>query len=155
AAAEGADRPPGLLPAGALTRLGWSPLRIGNSAFTLSPDGKAVVAVAPEGIVRRFDAAPGRLLEQRQLTPPPDVWPVGQDAAQVSAGGWVAALSESAAGVRRITVWDVPAGKVLFRRTPAKDDSLGCFALSPDGQRLAVSEHVGRRTLLRAYDVTT
>src|SRR5207253_1169355 len=56
-------RPATRLPAGAVARFGWSPLRIGNSAYALAPDGKTVVAVSPEGIVRRFDASNGRLLE--------------------------------------------------------------------------------------------
>src|SRR5437762_2528511 len=56
---------PDALPAGAIRRLGWSPLRIGSSAFALCPGGKEIVAVAPEGIVRRFDARTGRLLERR------------------------------------------------------------------------------------------
>src|SRR5205807_7695575 len=42
------------LPEGAVARFGSARLRIGNSAFALTPDGEVIVAVAPEGIVRKF-----------------------------------------------------------------------------------------------------
>ena len=81
--------------------------------------------MSPEGIVRRFDAATGKPLGRRQLTDRADVFPGGQMSAQLSADGSVAAIAEMAAGRQRITVWDVPAGKVRFRPAPDKPVRFG------------------------------
>src|SRR5262249_15240424 len=74
---------------------------------------------------------------------------------RLSVDGRLAALDEYAGGGRRVTVWDVAAGQVVFRRAPEKGAQLRCFWLSPGGKWLAIREDVGRRTLLRAYDTTT
>src|SRR5262245_52050153 len=150
-AATGGDR----LPNGAVARLGWSPHLVGNSAFALTPDEKEIVAVSPEGVVRRFDANTGKLLERRQLTPRDDVWHSREDSATLSADGSTAVIVERLAGEYRLTVWDVRAGRVLFRQVPEKGASVGAFALSRDGRRLALREKVGDKALLRVYDTVT
>ncbi|MBO0698641.1 MAG: PQQ-binding-like beta-propeller repeat protein, partial [Zavarzinella sp.] len=149
--ASRADR----LPDGAVARLGWSPHRVGNSAFALTPDEKEIVTVSPEGIVRRFDAKTGRLIELRQLTDRADVRPVGDWSADLSADGRTAAVGESLALGYRVTVWDVPAGKLLFRWAQEKQVRGGVFTLSPDGRVLAISEYVRQGAILRAFDVST
>src|SRR5581483_12377373 len=79
------EQNPEALPNGAVARLGWSPLRIGNAAFALTPDGRTIVTVTPQGLVRRFDANTGQLLESRLLVERNDVDPVGQSYAHLSA----------------------------------------------------------------------
>jgi RNA polymerase sigma factor (sigma-70 family) len=152
------NRPADALPGGAIARLGSPLRRIGNSDFALTPDGKEIIAVSPEGIVRRFDANDGRLLEGRQFTDRQDVDPAGQSRARLSADGRVVAIEESTAGARlgrRVTVWDVALGKMIFRRTPADGDGIGHFALSPDGRWLAVTAMPSGRepNILRVFDL--
>jgi RNA polymerase sigma factor (sigma-70 family) len=146
---------PDALPAGAIRRLGWSPLRIGNSAFALSPDAKEIVTVSPEGIARRFNAVTGRLLERRTLLDRAGVNPVGQPRAQLSDDGQVAAIVDGPAAGTRVSVIEVATGKLLFRRTSGKI-GLGVSRLSPDGKRLAIAEYpAGWRgnPTLRVHDV--
>jgi RNA polymerase sigma factor (sigma-70 family) len=146
------------LPEGAVARLGSSRLRIGNSAFALTPDGRAIVTVSPEGIVRRFDAATGRLLERRQLGDRRDVNPTGQWAAHLSADGRTAAITTVGAARRGLTIWNVPSGRAIFRRTPAADLDVGAAAVSPDGKRVAFCEYSsGPRSTqtLSVYDLPT
>src|SRR5579871_3964708 len=45
-----AERNPDAPPPGAAARIGWSPLRIGNAAFALTPDGRAIITVTPQGL---------------------------------------------------------------------------------------------------------
>jgi RNA polymerase sigma factor (sigma-70 family) len=141
------------LPERAVARLGSSRLRIGNSAFALTPDGRVIVTVSPEGVVRRFDAQTGRLLERRQIGDRRDADPTGQAQAQLSADGKTALIQDG-----RLTVWDVPSGKMIFRLLPGKGRSPDHPALSPDGKLLALTELGGARDstrTLRVYDLKT
>jgi RNA polymerase sigma factor (sigma-70 family) len=140
------------LPEGAVARLGSSRLRVGNSAFALAPDGRAIITVSPQGVVRNFDAQTGRLLERRQITDRHDADPTGQAQAQLSADGKTAVIEDG-----RVTVWDVPSGKMIFRPQPDKGRRVGRPALSPDGKQLALVEWSdGRDTqALRVYDLKT
>lgn len=128
------------LPAGAVGRLGSPQLRIGNSAFALTPDGRTIVAVSPEGIVRTFDASTGRLRERRQLGDRAGADPVGQAQAQLSDDGRTAAIVDRVNGRARLTVWDLPSGKVVYRRGPSPGPIFGAATLSPDGRKLAFME---------------
>jgi DNA-binding beta-propeller fold protein YncE len=153
AAAAAADA----LPAGAIRRLGWSPLRIGNSAFALRRDGKEIIAVSPEGIARRFDARTGRLLGRRLLLDRAGINPAGNPESQLSVDGQVAAIVDGPSDRRSIRVIDVATGKVLFRRTfgTARLESV---RLSPNGKRLAVAEAAadgGDTSTLRVHDTRT
>jgi RNA polymerase sigma factor (sigma-70 family) len=146
------------LPEGAVARLGSSRLRVGNAAFALTPDGRSIVTVTPQGVVRTFDAKDGRLLERKQLTDRGDVDPVGQFHAQLSEDGRTALIQEATDTGGRLTVWDVPAGKRLFRRTDTGERHVLNFGLSPDGKQLAVAEFDDNRAMkaaLRVFDVTT
>jgi WD40 repeat protein len=149
------------MPAGATARIGASPLQVGNSAFALTPDEKEIVAVSPEGIARRFDAATGKLLDRRQLTPRNDIDPKGQFSAKISANGKMAVIQERVKGMVRLTVCDIATGKILIRRKPDPDVRVGGnvltgnYALSPDGKVLVVREDLDVRRILRAYDTST
>jgi RNA polymerase sigma factor (sigma-70 family) len=160
------DRPPAPhvaadgdpLPEGAVARLGSSRLRIGNSDFALAPDGRTIVCVTPEGIVRKFDAQTGRLLERRQLTPRAGVDPAGQWRAQLSADGRAVVLGENRGDGRRLAVWDVESGKMVFRCEPGAGIETGSHGLSADGKQLAVDERTGgpaSTQTLRVYDLQT
>lgn len=134
---------PDALPPGAVARLGWSPLRIGNAAFALTPDGRSIVTVTPEGLVRRFDATTGKLLKRRQLGQRNDIDPVGQSYAHLSDDGQVVVIDEPYDGNRRLTVWDVSTGKQIFQRNSTAKRRTGFGALSPDGKLLALVEDEG------------
>src|SRR5262249_3888973 len=138
AASAGTDLLGTPLPEGAVARLGSSRLRIGNSAFALTPDGRTIVTVAPQAIVRQFDANTGGLLERRQLTDRPDAAPSGQARAQLSTDGKTVAIDDRSGNGRRVTVWDVVSGRMIFRRAPAA--GVGGPGLSPDGKQLALYE---------------
>jgi RNA polymerase sigma factor (sigma-70 family) len=146
------------LPQGAVARLGSSHLRIGNGAFALTPDEKAIVTVTPQGVVRRFDAKTGRLLERREITDRGDADPVGQATAQLSEDGTVVAIAEPYRGGRRVTVWDVANGERIFRRASTENRSLSFGSLSPDGRLLAFLEYENDpdyKQALRIFDVKT
>ncbi len=119
------------LPKGAIARLGSSRLRIGNAAFALTLDGRAIVTVSPQGVVQRFDAKTGRLLERRQLTDRSDVDPVGQSYAQLSDDGRVVAIDEPRDGNRRVSVWDVVSGERIFRRESTEKRRTGFARCHP------------------------
>lgn len=143
-----------------VARLGAFPLRIGNSAFALTPDGRTIVTVSPEGIARRFDANTGKLLERRQLGDRGDVFSRGWAHAWISADGKTVVFDDRRSGAiterLRLNVYDVASGKMIFRPTPGKGQYIVGYALSPDGKQLAVqvwtpgSDH---SYSLRVYDL--
>jgi len=148
------------LPDGAVARLAASPYRVGNAALALSADGGEVIAVTAQGVALRFDSATGKPLGRRQFAPRDDVRPNGQAVPQLTADGRVAAIMESLDGdpfsnSGRLSVWDVPGEKLLFRRGGKADEPVGHFGLAPDGKTLAMVEHVGQRTVLMGYEVAT
>ncbi|MFO0811296.1 MAG: sigma-70 family RNA polymerase sigma factor [Gemmataceae bacterium] len=138
------------LPDGAVIRLGSSQLRIGDSAFALSADGKTVVAVSSQGTVRTFDAANGRALERRQLFDRAGLSPNSGILADLSVDGRIAALDERVRDRRRVAVWDVETGKLLLRRESQTQGGVSAHAISADGRKLAVGEDAGP---LRIVDV--
>ncbi|HZV07434.1 MAG TPA: sigma-70 family RNA polymerase sigma factor [Gemmataceae bacterium] len=140
-AAPRVELDPEALPQGAVARLGSARLRIGNAAFALTPDGRSIVTVTPQGLVRRFDAVTGQLLERRQLTKRGDVDPVGQARAHLSADGRIVAIDEPYEGQRRLTVWEVSSDKQVFQRNSTAKRRTGFGALSPDGKLLALIEY--------------
>lgn len=133
------------LPEGAVQRLGSSRLRIGESTCVLTPDGRTIIAVSPEGIVREFDAQSGRFLSRRQLTERNDLPSHAECQVRLSADGKTAAFHEMSVAVHRVTVWDVPAGKQIFHRTASKEKYFFGYGLSPDGKQLALAELSGAR----------
>jgi RNA polymerase sigma factor (sigma-70 family) len=143
------------LPEGAIARFGSSPHNVGESAFALTPDEKQIITVSTEGILHRFDAVTGRLLDRSQLTDRSGVAPTGQMDVCLSSDGKTAALGESFGGKQRITVWNVGEGRVRFRPEAGAGVIVGGFVLSPNGRVLAVRERVGERVLLCAYDTAT
>ncbi len=145
------------LPEGAVKQLGSSRLQIGASAFVLTPDGRTIVAVSPEGIVREFDANTGRFLQRRQLFDRSEVDLTGQCQVQLSADGKTAAIDEWGGDCRRVTVWDVPSGRRIFRRESVLGErSIDGYGLAGGGKHLALAEWVGNEKLeLQVVDLDT
>lgn len=156
--ARSAEADPDALPAGALARLGWSPLRIGNAAFALTPDGRSIIVVTPQGNLRRLDAQTGRLLERRQLTDRSDV-ALGDGTTihtpALSINGETVAICESSYSGPRVTVYEVASGKEIFCRESTQTRSTKLGALSPDGKQLAVIEFETKGRHLRIFDIKT
>jgi WD40 repeat protein len=151
-----ADGPPAAtrteppLPAGAVARLGWDPLRLGHAPAALTADGKRVVAVSAAAVVHVFDAATGRLLDRRTLGDRRDLSPQ-TSAPSLSADGAVAAIVERTPEGTRVTAYEPATGKQLLRL-----DSAQAHALSPDGRSLAAVVRDDRRGwMLRVYDLGT
>ena len=149
AVAQKAASEPGILPEeeampkGAIRRLGAGRLRIGNSAFTLTPDEKSIVALSPEGILRKFDAETGRLVERRQISDRSRSYPLSQPRAQISKDGKIGTLDECSNGDSNLgtaTVWDLNSGKLLFRWVGKDGSRLAYYTLSPNGKQLAFAE---------------
>ncbi len=146
------------LPPGAIARLDADGIRIGNSAFTLTPDEKWIIALSPEGIVRKLDAQTGKLVEKKQISDRRKAYPVAQPRAQISRDGKIGALDQHTSSEdSRATVWDLESGKLLFR-CPVQDIGPAGYRLSPDGRQLAVaaaSRKGGNSYDLHVYDLDT
>jgi WD40 repeat protein len=151
---------PDALPAGAIRRLGWSPLRIGRSAFALRPDGKEIITVSPDGIALRFDARTGRLLERRSILDRSSVNPINPlqlPCAELSHDGRIVAIMEGFSESKSCTVIDVATGKTVYRHASGTE-MISSARLSPDGNQLAVAERPAARggdVTLRIYDTKT
>jgi WD40 repeat protein len=151
-----AEAGPDALPPGAVARLGWSPLRIGYSDFTLTPDGRTIVVVTPQGNLRRLDAQTGRLLERRQLSDRGDV-DLGDGTivhpSVLSADGERVAIYESSYTGPRLTVYEVASGKMIFRRASTEKRRVQSGNLSSDGRQFAVIESEKKEVRLRVFDL--
>jgi RNA polymerase sigma factor (sigma-70 family) len=139
------------LPAGAVARLAWDPLRIGHANAALTADGKKVVAVASGAVVHTFDAATGKLLERRPLGDrrnlPADPW-----YSLLSADGSVAAVEDGHRSYH-CTAWDLATGKRLVE---CKTSS-SARSLSADGRLLATIEYIEAKHdwAIRVHDLRT
>ena len=146
--AQPADRAEAL-PEGAVGRLGSGRLRIGNSAFALLPGGKQIIALSPEGLVRKFDANSGKLLEQLQITDRSMVYPACFAPAKLSRDGTLGTLFECSDGDFRdgafyITILNIKTGKVINRYQTSPGVRSTNYQLAPDGKHLAFVEDLNR-----------
>src|SRR5262249_36521176 len=82
------------LPAGAMARFGWDPLRGGYAVAPLTPDGKKVVALSAGAVLHIFDARTGKLIDRRPLGDRRDFYPATTQFS-LSADGSVAAAAEN------------------------------------------------------------
>ncbi len=141
-AAKGAEPDPNALPSGAVARLGWSPLRIGYADFALTPDGRTIVVVTPQGSLHRLDAQTGHLLECRQLTGRTDV-PLVDNMIHLpilSANGEAVGIYEPSYTDQRLSVYEIASGKKIFHRACTETRRILSARLAPDGKELAVVE---------------
>jgi WD40 repeat protein len=107
--------------------------------IAFAPDGKTLLAVGAEGMVKRFDAASGKALGSFSVGKRADE-PIAEDAWFTASGKTVAILGPqrfggfSSAKPREVSFWDVQTGKV--RRTLRLAVGHKALALSPDGKVL-------------------
>jgi WD40 repeat protein len=156
------------LPAGALARLGTLRWRHGSNVTHVAflPDGKAVLTVSQDGIVRVWDLETGKEL-RRFGKKAAEVGPlVGTAAVKIVARAGMGAFGMGGFGVavapdgktlavagadNAIAVWDVATGKEL-RSIKVPPVGLGAFLFSPDGKTLAGR---GAQPTIYLWDVTT
>ncbi len=121
------------LPAGAAARLGTVRLRAPDSEIAVSADGREVIAVSKDLVVRRFDAATGALRSTRRLPGEAvyERWLAPQ-------GRFLLTWPRLVAG--RLEVWDL-AGADQPRTIPMVEEFVEAVAFSADGRRLTVASH--------------
>jgi RNA polymerase sigma factor (sigma-70 family) len=123
------------LPPGATARLGTVQLRAVDSILAVTPDGKNLLSASREALVRRWDAATGKLREVIDPLPGDydfaNRWP---ETAALSRDGRLIAVREYEKREAYTAVFDVAARKQTAR--VKVDGSQGAF--SPDGRYLAV-----------------
>src|SRR5262249_47292518 len=116
------------LPAGALARLAWDPLRLGHFRGALTPDGKKVVALSDAAIIHIFDAAAGKLLGPRPLGDRRErstaIW-----GCSLSTDGSVAAVMDISNGNYRLTVRQLATGQRLLQLGSVSSST---YSLGPD-----------------------
>jgi WD40 repeat protein len=141
------------LPRGAVARLGTIRLRHANALFTFSADGKQLISCDPEGDLRVWEVATGKLVRSRQL------WRLKQQdryswiSREWDTYAFRAELSPDGATVasRRedaIYLYDTATGDLRWRLpidSPDKNESLR-FSFSPDGKMLTVSRQPEGKT---------
>jgi WD40 repeat protein len=114
-------------------------------SFDVTADGSDAWQVGPDGLLRHFDAATGKKLEELAA---PSGWVVDDQkvALAVSLDGSVVYLSGGELEIHR---WDVAARKWL---PPIKEAPAGILIPHPDRKRLLV---IGNDGILRRYDLAT
>ena len=124
------------LPAGAVRRFGTTRFRTGTAAIGVA--GDTVVTLSPTGVVRRFDAATGRLTNQRHLPLPETTLLMQRDVIRLSADASVAGLQVFHADGRghETIAWATADGRVVWRNART-GERVGSVDLSADGARLA------------------
>jgi RNA polymerase sigma factor (sigma-70 family) len=140
-------------------RLRHLPQTIGNrnmlGPMTFSPDSRVVAAAAPDGVVRRWDAATGKELPVLKAEGIPVGGALASDVAYTPDGKRLAATFHG----EFIRLWDLTTGKLLpqFNGQHGKHHLLG-LSISPDGKLLATGgwEQDGpRRYVIRLWDLDT
>ena len=124
------DRAGDPLPPGAVARLGTTRFRHGNSIrqVAYNPDGKILVSLGDDGVIRLWDAANG--VEIRRLAEAP---PRTSGFALVSDGRTLVTASRDDGLIR---TWEVASGRPI-RRILDHGIAAEVVTASPDGRRLA------------------
>lgn len=134
------------LPPGAVARLGTVQLRHANSLFTFSADGKQLISFDPNGEIRVWDVATGRLARSRWLWRTKQEFRHDADATRdwhILRYSIALAPDGMTAAARRedgIYLYDTAIGELRRRlpiNSPDKNESLR-FSLSTDGKLLTV-----------------
>jgi RNA polymerase sigma factor (sigma-70 family) len=163
-AAESAPIPPAAvsgevpLPDGAVRRFGTARLRVGDGPIAVTPDGKSVVVVSPEGVVRVLDAGTGRVTAEHVLPMSAMAFYAGRRVV-LSADGSTAVThvwNADATG-NTLTAWDLGARRPLWTMTATNGGTGDYVALSADGKRLVVVEPSAdwKRAAVKAVDLGT
>jgi RNA polymerase sigma factor (sigma-70 family) len=101
-----ADRFGDPLPAGAIQRLGTARHRAANASVVVTADGKAVVTVGDDLVLRTFDLATGDTLSTRVLDAPE-----ARYTALSADGQYAVAAVYPSRGKYKVRVWDTATGK--------------------------------------------
>jgi RNA polymerase sigma factor (sigma-70 family) len=136
------------LPAGALSRLGTVQQRAPDSQIALTADGKEIVAVNGDLLVRRFDAATGALRSVTQLPAERNFWPIWLS----PRGAYLVTVANEGRREVRLELWDLAQQKVV-RKLPLGgwSDPRG-VAFTADEQRIAVADSAANVHRVQVWD---
>jgi RNA polymerase sigma factor (sigma-70 family) len=141
------------MPAGALNRLGTVQQRAPDSKIAVTADGKEIVAVNADLVIRRFDADTGALRSTTRLPRSPSRWPVwlsprGSYALTVERGGDLDVALE---------LWDLAQRKRVQTLPLGKNADPWRAAFSADEQRVAIADSSSsqRSHRVRVWDWAT
>lgn len=101
-------------------------------AAALTPDGDLCYSISEDGTIRRWDAHCGALLE---VWPKPEL--VNEFISHINSQATRAVFRHFASGQQELIVWDLHAGKELFRK-PLGRFEVRKVVISPDGRWAAV-----------------
>ncbi|HYH64566.1 MAG TPA: WD40 repeat domain-containing protein, partial [Urbifossiella sp.] len=146
------------LPDGAVRRFGTARSRVGDGPLAVTPDGKSVVAVSPQGRVRVLDARTGRVTSEYLLPLKAEAFYTGTTAL-LSANGSTAVTQvwNADATGNTLTAWDLPARRPLWSWTTVNGGTVETAALTADGKRVFVVELSAdrARSKVKAVDLVT
>ncbi len=138
---------PNGLPKNAIVRLGASPTRLGPVQVAVSADGKRIVTVTPDTLVRTFDAATGQPIASRRLVEKVERNIYGGNGgtlAGLSADGGLALVFDGEDySARSVRVLETETGK-LRMKYPSNNNGnnwISSAVLAPDGKKILVNEY--------------
>ncbi len=106
----------------------------------LSPDGKYVISSYADS-VKVFDRSSGKFLKE--------FYGQGGDPEELSVSNDSRLLSGIEYG--QAEVWDMPAGKVIFKTGEYNDNRIFCAAISPDGKHIVTG---GEKRLAEVFEIS-
>src|SRR5262249_27234444 len=108
----------GDLPVGAIRRFGTARDRVGNGPIAISPDGRSIVTVSPEGAVRVLDGGSGRVPPESPPPQPPKAFYPDRWAALPAAGSTaVTGVHNADATGNTLTAWNLATREPLWTLT--------------------------------------
>src|SRR5262249_53840741 len=120
-------------------RIGSVRLRhAGLADFTFLPDGRSLLTVGNDQMVRWWDLGTGRQTRARELPGEPRCRNLA-----VSPDGSMVAIPDS----NKVTFWDTATGRTM-RTRGSQHDVAECLTFHPDGSELAIGGARSRVTLL-------
>jgi RNA polymerase sigma factor (sigma-70 family) len=139
------------LPLGALVRMGTVRLRQVYPRVVFSPDGKTLISVGADHMVRTWDLATGKYLRGQLLDGAQHL-----DSSAITLAPDSKALVAWRSNRKSLPVYEVATGKELGR-VPVRDDQLYRLALGPGGRTLATAtdDHSRGKHFIRLWDVAT
>jgi WD40 repeat protein len=136
------------LPDGARVRMGTLKLRHENADVTFAADGKTLISCGPDGMVRHWDVASGKLLRQKRLWKLEKEKSRYRNVALAPKGEMAAALEED-----KVYLYSVASGRELSVLSLGPIHS-AWLKFAPSGKLLAVRTHDGHdKQTLQLWDV--
>lgn len=152
---------PNGLPKNATVRLGASPTRLGPVQVAISADGKQIVTVTPDTLVRTFNAATGEPLGSRRLVEKVERNVYGGNGgtlAGLSADGSLALVFDGEDySARSIRVLETATGKMRMKYPSNSNGNnwISSAVLAPDGKKILVNEYGNGNPRHVVVDVAT